>query len=68
MKYEIVAADSPAELSDKVNEKLATGWELHGNIAAVSADASHRAQLFQPMVLKEVDRGFPLKKRNLRIA
>ena len=68
MKYEIIAADSPAELSDKVNEKLAAGWELYGNFAAVSADASHRAQLFQPMVLREIDRGFPLKKRNLRIA
>ena len=68
MRYEIVEADSPQKLSEQVNEKLASGWELYGNFAAVSGGTVSTPRLFQPMVFKEIDRGFPLKKRNLRIA
>lgn len=68
MRYEIVTADSPEKLSELVNERLASGWELYGNFAAVAANGRDPVQLLQPMVFKEIDRGFPLKKRNLRIA
>ena len=68
MRYEIVEADSPKELSEMVNERLASGWELYGNFTAVSSSVATKPKLFQPMVFKEIDRGFPLKKRNLRIA
>lgn len=68
MRYEIVEADSPQKLSEQVNERLSSGWELYGNFAAVSGGTVSKPRLFQPMVFKEIDRGFPLKKRNLRIA
>lgn len=68
MRYEIVEADSAQKLSEMVNEKLASGWELHGGMTAIPPGAVGKPRLFQPMVFKEIDRGFPLKKRNLRIA
>ena len=68
MRYEIVEADSPQKLSEQVNERLASGWELYGNFTAIPAGAVGKPRLFQPMVFREIDRGFPLKKRNLRIA
>lgn len=68
MRYEIVTADSPEQLSEQVNERLASGWELYGNFTAVVPNGSEPVRFLQPMIFKEVDRGFPLKKRNLRIA
>ncbi|MCO6509853.1 MAG: DUF1737 domain-containing protein [Aridibacter famidurans] len=68
MRYEIVTADSPEKLSDLVNERLASGWELHGSLTVISPNGRESMRLLQPMIFKEVDRGFPLKKRNLRIA
>lgn len=68
MRYEIVTADSPEKLSDIVNERLASGWELYGNFTAIAPNGSEPVRFLQPMIFKEVDRGFPLKKRNLRIA
>ena len=68
MRYEIVTADTPLELSDKVNERLQSGWQLYGNFTAVPADDQDRFLFLQPMTFEEVNRGFPLKKRNLRIA
>lgn len=68
MRYEIVTADSPERLSDLVNERLASGWELYGSFTAIAPTGRESMRLLQPMIFKEVDRGFPLKKRNLRIA
>ncbi|REJ76182.1 MAG: DUF1737 domain-containing protein [Acidobacteria bacterium] len=68
MRYEIVTADSPERLSQQVNERLASGWELYGSFTAVPANGPDSVRFLQPMIFQETDRGFPLKKRNLRIA
>ena len=68
MRYEIVEADNPAELTRKVNERLASGWELYGDFSVVTGKKFRDPLFLQPMTFQEVDRGFPLKKRGLRIA
>ncbi len=68
MKYEIVTADSPEKLAELVNERLAAGWELYGDFSVQPPVPGVATKYLQPMTFKEIDRGFPLKKRNLRIA
>lgn len=68
MRYEVVTADSPEKLTERVNERLAAGWELYGNFSVQPPVPGSSTRFLQPMTFKEIDRGFPLKKRNLRIA
>ena len=68
MRYEIVEAESPEALTRKVNERLAGGWELYGDFTVVNGKKKHSPLFLQPMTFQDIDRGFPLKKRGLRIA
>lgn len=38
MKYVILASEDIERLQHKVNEHLATGWELHGGLVASISD------------------------------
>ncbi len=41
MIYELLEADTAQDLELKINQKLATGWELYGNlVTAIKADTS----------------------------
>lgn len=41
MLYELLEADTSKDLEAKINQKLADGWELHGNlVAAIKPDTS----------------------------
>ncbi len=41
MIYELLEADTAKDLELKINQKLATGWELYGNlVTAIKADTS----------------------------
>ncbi len=41
MIYELLEADTAEDLERKINQKLAAGWELYGNlVTAIKADSS----------------------------
>jgi len=41
MIYELLEADTARDLELKINQKLADGWELYGNVVtAIKADSS----------------------------
>jgi hypothetical protein len=41
MIYELLEADTARDLELKINQKLAAGWELYGNlVSAIKADTS----------------------------
>ena len=41
MIYELLEADTAKDLELKINQKLAAGWELYGNlVTAIKADTS----------------------------
>ncbi len=41
MIYELLEADTAQDLELKINQKLAAGWELYGNlVTAIKADTS----------------------------
>jgi len=41
MIYELLEADTAEDLELKINQKLAAGWELYGNlVTAIKADTS----------------------------
>lgn len=54
MIYKIVEAFEPyagAALTNKVNEHIKEGWQLHGNICAVNDN--NKVKLYQTMVKEE---------------
>ncbi|MCU1288169.1 MAG: hypothetical protein JWN60_398 [Acidobacteria bacterium] len=40
MIYELLEADTAQDLETKVNQKLADGWELHGNLVVATKAAT----------------------------
>jgi hypothetical protein len=41
MKYELLEADTAQDLEFKINQKLADGWELYGNlVTAIKPETS----------------------------
>ena len=52
MKYELICGDYTLELNKKVNEKLADGWELHGETFALPFDGNYR--YYQAVIKKPI--------------
>lgn len=50
MRYEIIVADGPYNLMEKVNAKLSEGWEIVGPASITPYEA-----WFQTMIKKTVD-------------
>jgi hypothetical protein len=65
MIYELLEADSAKDLELKINQKLASGWELYGNLATAIKPVTSEVQsgidfaveskvlLFQGVIKKE---------------
>lgn len=53
MSYRVVAADTPEDLEDQVNDLLDDCWELYGNIVVTVNSVTGEEMFVQTLVMRD---------------
>lgn len=53
MSYRVVAADTPEDLEDQVNDLLDDCWELYGNIVVTVNSVTGEEMFVQTLVVRD---------------